>query len=280
MPTLKKAYCFTLNNYTDEERERIFSICETEGRYAIVGEEIGEQGTRHLQGYVIFKKSYRFTTIKNRYLPRCHIEVAAGDARSNQRYCSKDGVFREFGEIPKSTTNQSRDKLAERFRDCMVEGRHGVTRFADENPGTWYFSGHNLFRNFWALQRPVERPNISVRWFCGPPGVGKSRKAHEEIQDGYIKEPRTKWWNGYCGEREVIIDDFGPNGIDINHLLRWFDRYKCYIETKGGMLPLLADKFIVTSNFAPSEIFVDQHGVLHQQLPALERRIVIEYFTN
>jgi len=32
---------------------------------------------------------------------------------------------------------------------------------------------------------------------------------------------------------DVIIDDFGPNGIDINHLLRWFDRYKCLVENKG-----------------------------------------------
>jgi len=46
-------------------------------------------------------------------------------------------------------------------------------------------------------------------------------------------------------EKEVIIDDFGPGGIDINHLLRWFDRYKCMVETKGGMIPLIADKFIL-----------------------------------
>lgn len=123
--------------------------------------------------------------------------------------------------------------------------------------------------------RPVDRPAISVKWIYGPPGVGKSRSAHAALPDAYIKEPRTKWWNGYLNEKTCIIDDFGPGGIDINHLLRWFDRYKCLVENKGGMIPLQVETFIVTSNFKPADIFKwgDER---HPQLPALERRIVIE----
>lgn len=92
------------------------------------------------------------------------------------------------------------------------------------------------------------------------------------MPDAYVKEPRTKWWNGYLYEKDVILDDFGPNGIDINHLLRWFDRYKCLVETKGGMMALFAENFIVTSNFHPEEIFKWGDEV-NKQLPALLRRI-------
>lgn len=74
-------------------------------------------------------------------------------------------------------------------------------------------------------------------------------------------------------ESEVIIDDLGPKGIDINHLLRWFDRYKCYVETKGDIVPLYADTFIVTSNFKPEDIFKEDDGSEHLQIPALKRRI-------
>lgn len=76
-------------------------------------------------------------------------------------------------------------------------------------------------------------------------------------------------------EKTCIIDDFGPLGIDINHLLRWFDRYKCYVEIKGDMCPLLVEKFIITSNFHPKDVFTDNLGCTHSQYPALERRIQI-----
>jgi len=279
MPTPRKAYCFTLNNYSEDEFQSIKGVCETESRYAIVGREVGESGTRHLQGYIMFTKPYRFATIKNRYLPRCHIEVAAGSPDSNRRYCSKDGNFTEFGEMPRGTEgSSSRDEIARAFSSSMARGRHGLVEFADGNPGTWYYSGHNLLRNYLTVQPLVERSDVSVRWYWGPPGVGKSRRAHAELPDAYIKEPRTKWWNGYLLEKDVIIDDFGPAGIDMNHLLRWFDRYKCYVESKGGMLPLYAVSFIVTSNYPPAKCFCGFGGEEHPQLPALERRITITEF--
>lgn len=274
MPTPKKAYCFTLNNYSDNEYEHIIRSCEVESRFSIVGKEVGERGTPHLQGYIIFKRAYRFDTIKSRYLPRCHIEVAAGSVRSNIVYCSKDGNFREFGERP-TEGGGSREELARKFIGLMDSGRSGLNEFADEEPGTWYYSGHNLLRNYMAVKPAINRPDINVLWLYGVPGCGKSRRAHDMYPNAFVKEPRTKWWSGYSLEDEVIIDDFGPNGIDINHLLRWFDRYKCFVESKGGMLPLYATKFVVTSNFHPSEIFKFGEEV-NPQLPALERRIVIE----
>lgn len=276
MPTQKKAYSFTLNNYTDEEYNAICSVLRDETIYGIVGKEVGASGTSHLQGYALFKRPYHFKSVKDRYLPRCHIEVSAGTPDDNRRYCSKDGQFVEFGTIP--SKKRGRDELAMSFKLSMESGHSGLGKFADENPGTFYFSGHNLLRNYQSCQPMVARPNINVRWYYGKPGTGKSRKAHEEMPNGYIKDPRTKWWSGYMFEKDVIIDDFGPNGIDINHLLRWFDRYKCLVESKGGMLPLYAENFIVTSNFLPSDIFVDNLGVAHVQLPALMRRIVIEEF--
>jgi len=294
-PTPKKSYCFTLNNYTEDELAAIRGVCSTLSQYAIVGREVGEQGTRHLQGYIRFTRAYRFSTIKDRYLPRCHIEVSRGSPRQNRDYCSKDGEFDEYGELPEDRASSSREDLAREFARDATDGRGGVRRFAESNPGTYYFSGHNLLRNHWALQAPTARPGITVDWMHGLPGVGKSRRAHERLPDAYIKDPRTKWWNGYFGEKEVIIDDFGPQGIDINHLLRWFDRYKCTVEYKGGMMPLMAETFIVTSNYHPREVFqtgrsTDQQDNTmydHPQLPALMRRIniihmqyIIEYISR
>ena len=83
-------------------------------------------------------------------------------------------------------------------------------------------------------------------------------------------------------ESDVIIDDFAPKGIDINHLLRWFDRYKCTVETKGDIVPLWATQWIVTSNFPPEQCFKDEDGGPHPQIEALRRRMtvthMIQYF--
>jgi len=278
---LALCYCFTLNNYTDAEYTRILHILGDLTKYFIVGKEVGEAGTPHLQGYFILKKRSRITTLKNQLSERAHYEVARGTPNDNRLYCSKEAQFLERGECPPPGERSHKSKsdratLANQFRESILgRGRLGLEQFARDEPGTWGFSGHILFRNTVGCASAQPRPNIRVEWLWGSPGVGKSRKAHDTLPEAYIKDPRTKWWNGYCLEPSVIIDDFGPNGIDINHLLRWFDRYKCYVEIKGDMCPLLADNFIVTSNFHPRDVFTDNMGAVHVQYPALERRLII-----
>lgn len=270
-------WCFTLNNYTDLEYEHIKETLSSQCKYWIIGKEVGDSGTPHLQGYGSFRRRRYLRDVRHLCGSRIHFEVARGSARQNRDYCSKDGNFEEGGNIPShassSSSSVSRDEVAREFGTAIRAGNDGLHQFTSDHAGVWYFSGHNLLRNALTLIRPESRPNINVRWIYGAPGVGKSRFAHEEYPDAFIKDPRTKWWSGYLLEKEVIIDDFGPNGIDMNHLLRWFDRYKCTVETKGGMMPLLAESFIVTSNFEPSDCFRDKEGVPHPQMDALYRRI-------
>jgi len=275
-------YCFTLNNYDEEEYTTILQKAERECSYYIIGKEVGDSGTPHLQGFLYFQRRCNFQHVRNLLSTRAHVETARGSPQQNRDYCSKGGDFAEGGELPQHSSHasvrQSRDKLATTFSTYFKRGNSGLAEFADQFPGTWYFSGHTLLRNALQLSRPCERPNITVEWFHGPPGTGKSREAHATLPDAYIKESRTKWWNGYLQEEEVIIDDLGPQSIDINHLLRWFDRYKCNVETKGGMVALHAQKFIVTSNFSPEDCFRDKDTVRHPQTEALLRRIIIKEF--
>lgn len=277
-----KRYCFTINNPNEYEIEEVYSRLVSRCEYFIIGKEVGEEGTPHLQGYCVFKTRCGFSRAKDLISERAHLEAARGSSNHNRTYCSKGGDSREFGTCPTDhraggnpRNTSTRDELATSFRLALASGAGGVLEFADNNPGAYGFSGHNLLRNSLSIAEPRERAAITVEWIWGRPGVGKSRRAHEQYPGAYIKDPRTKWWNGYLLEEEVIVDDFGPNGIDINHLLRWFDRYKCNVETKGGMMPLYAFKFIVTSNFHPRAVFTDHLGAEHPQYPALERRISI-----
>lgn len=266
-----KQVTFTLNNYTNEEEESIKLFFTQKTEYAIYGKEVGESGTPHLQGFMRFASRYLFQKLKTDFNSRAHIEGANGSVLQNITYCSKDGNIHEYGKRP--MPKRTRDEVAESFTTHAKKYNPGLREFAQEHPAHWAFNGTTMLRNYMAIQPPVDRANVNVRWYVGKPGVGKSRRAHEELPDAYIKEPRTKWWNGYVLEPDVIIDDFGPNGIDINHLLRWFDRYKCLVENKGGMIPLYVVNWIVTSNFTPEEVFTDNLGCPHVQLPALLRRV-------
>ena len=98
-PKSLRRMCFTLNNYTDEEIQRIHEYRNTDKFLICYGLEVGEQGTPHVQGYAEFKNPKKFNTVKNLF-PRAHIERAKGSRKQNIEYCSKDGEF--FSNFPLS----------------------------------------------------------------------------------------------------------------------------------------------------------------------------------
>jgi len=264
-----------LNNYSEDEYRSIKDWCSAECDYAVVGKEVGEEGTPHLQGYFRKKVKCRLSSLKDSLSGRAHFEVARGTPSDNRTYCTKDGDSWESGTCPDARGRKNRDELALEWKSAFEDRR--THEFAEANPGCFYFSRHTLLRNSLGSAVPIDRPDINVEWIWGEPGVGKSRLAHERLPGAFIKEPRTKWWTGYMLESDVIIDDFAPKGIDINHLLRWFDRYKCTVETKGDIVPLYATKFIVTSNFPPEGCFKDDDGGPHPQILALRRRMTVTH---
>lgn len=104
--------CFTWNNYDEHTLNKLeeeLTRLEQSGMlvYAIMGREIGASGTPHIQGYVHLKKEHYppkncGLNFWKGMLPggqQMHLENAKGSDKANNVYCSKDGPFREFGEI-------------------------------------------------------------------------------------------------------------------------------------------------------------------------------------
>lgn len=88
-----KYWCFTLNNYTEEEignLETTFSKLEILYGY---GKEVGEKGTPHLQGWIECKSKIRpLETFKE--LKRIHWEKRKGTKAQNITYCAKEGNYK------------------------------------------------------------------------------------------------------------------------------------------------------------------------------------------
>lgn len=112
-----RGFCFTINNYTDDQYEAVLSL---RADYLIVGKEVGANGTPHLQGYGFWKNKKKFNALKNA-LPTAHIESAKGTPDDNRKYCSKDGDFVERGTLPKKGARNDLAKQWEMIQDGKTD---------------------------------------------------------------------------------------------------------------------------------------------------------------
>lgn len=102
------AWCFTLNNYSEEQIEKIQSSIETHCRVGFFNKEVGKKcGTPHLQGYIEFKKKNRPLGVFG--IREIHWAKAKGNLDQNFKYCSKDanGLLEQmtysYGQVIKKT---------------------------------------------------------------------------------------------------------------------------------------------------------------------------------
>ncbi len=125
-------------------------------------------------------------------------------------------------------------------------------------------------------QRDMADPHTGI-WIFGEPGVGKSHWAATTYPDAFYKEPDNKWWDEYCSEKVVIIDEF-VGGVKLSLLLRWADKYKCKAESKGSMLRLFSNTTVVLSNHPPWEIYPNvsdkRKRAMYRRFKVYEMKIV------
>lgn len=96
-PKRTRGWCFTLNNYTDEEFETMKEYGHTNTVRFVIGKEVGSKtGTPHLQGYFYHKNSQTLLRMK-KLNKRAHWEQAKGSPEQNFKYCSKDGIIESKG---------------------------------------------------------------------------------------------------------------------------------------------------------------------------------------
>jgi len=98
-------------------------------------------------------------------------------------------------------------------------------------------------------------------WITGAPGIGKSRYVRDNFDKVYLK-PQNKWWDGYKQETVILLDDFDLGGHFLGHYLKiWGDCYPFNAEIKGSTCVPVYDKFFITSNYLPSDIFCQGNDI-------------------
>lgn len=253
-----KHWTLTLNNY----REPCLGFNGDEMQYLICGLEIGEKGTKHIQGYVQFKKKKRFTAVQKLF-PGAHLEVAKGNPEQNYKYCAKDGEFHEHGVIKGgSGTRTDLNAIKE-----LVDSGSDRNVIRESNYNAYIRYNRQIIQDI-EDRRTNRREPTSAYILMGETGVGKSRWCNATYPDAYWKT-RGPWWDGYDGHETVIIDEF-YGWLPFDFLLRLLDRYPLQVEVKGSHRKFVAKRVIFTTNTSWESWYP---GVESSIFAALRRRI-------
>lgn len=245
--TKARSIVFTLNNYTDSEVEEIKRINH---KYMVFGYEVAPKtGTPHLQGYIQFKNPRSFNAMKNR-IKRWNISIAKGSAAQNFDYCTKSGKYFENGIRPRSGTRTDLNKIKER----ILSGEHiaPVARDCINYQQIKYAETLYKYVPIKVLYRKVY-----VKWYWGRTGYGKTRTAVEEFNGNcWISSRNLKWWDGYCDQKNIILDDFRGDFCTFHELLRILDGYPFRAEIKCSSVQTVYDNIIVTSARHPRDVYL------------------------
>lgn len=261
MRTRTRAWTWTLNNYTSKELNHI--VKKMEAVYWCFGfEECPKTGTPHLQGYSYFKNEREMTYLK-KLIPRAHIERSYGSPLQNKKYCSKEGNFYEFGDMPSQGHRTDMDELQETIKS-------GATlREIDEKHFTLFARYSKGIKESMALKLTEREDKPRVIWLHGPTGCGKTKKVYDEFdrRDVYPKEDH-KWWDRYTQQKVILLDDFSAL-MEIKTLLRLLDRYPMVVETKGGFVDINSPYIVITCDYPPEKLYKHYKG--HQLAQVLRR---------
>jgi hypothetical protein len=239
-------WMFTINNYSSFEEPQSWNV-----KFLVYQEETGAEGTRHLQGYVMFPKNMRLSAVKKIH-SKAHWEPRRGTHEQAVAYCTKQetrtGLQYTGGTAPDQGHRTDLDHVAA----CALV--HPLSVVASSFPSQFirYHRGIQAFKTVMTKARSW-LTDLIIYW--GPPRTGKSTHVEDLWPDAYwLPKPAssTVWWSGYEGQDTVVIDEF-YGWLPIDFMCRLIDRFPMTVETKGGSVPMLARRVVITSNKSPWE---------------------------
>lgn len=203
-----KRWVFTLNNYTPQDEARLQALQPT---YLVYGREVGESGTPHLQGFVIWETALRFNACKTQIGATAHLEVAKGTSPQAADYAKKDGDIYEYGTCPSQGQRTDWDQFIEwvKVQDTRITRKDLILNF----PKLWC-------RYSERLQEIADAHAPPLTFVTGEPRTGWQRELVDQL-------------SGQPDQRGIrfMVDEDGNSGKS------WFCAYM--LQTKPEEVQIL-----------------------------------------
>lgn len=272
-------FVFTWNNYPEDCRAK---LVELRPKFFIYQREVGRNGTKHLQGVICFENARAFSAVA-RAIRGWHIEIMRGTIEQAIAYATKEetrdadsGEPEAFGTRPRNVGRSGGRSDIDAVAQSIAEG--GTVEEISSTYGGEFIKYHRGIERLIGLRFPSRDFKTEIRWYYGATGTGKTRAACDEAVNPYWKNPAHRWWDGYEGQPDVIIDDIRCDFAKFSEWLRLFDRYPVQVEVKGGTRNFISKRIFITAPLRPEEMWQSRTA---EDLNQLMRRIeVIKHFGN
>lgn len=203
------------------------------------------------------------------------MERMKGTPQEAFEYCRKDGDFYETGieHLPKQGKRNDLSSTVQALRNGQ-----DLLQIAETDSGCMsivkYHRGLQTLQTILLNSSPLR--NKTCIWLYGPTGSGKTKSAVDfanQINEKYwISGRDLQWFDGYCGQRVVIFDDFRWNHTSFSFFLRLLDRYELSVPIKGGFTRWNPAFIFITTPKTVIETF-DYDNRESEDLKQVERRI-------
>lgn len=261
---ISRNYVFTCNNYNVKSvssEEVISDALKGSISYICFGKEIGESGTRHLQGFIRFrteKSQKQCREVLKLLDPRpAHVEIMRGTFEQAIEYCKKGGDYFEWGTAPMSQ-KQKGDASKEIWSDVIDKCKKNDIQGLIDNYPKIYVTCHSQITSIISKSTSCidDLKEHQVFWLYGQSGSGKSYLPRNLGYPVYNKGI-NKWWDQFdqSGDVITIIDDVDKKFVvDWQmYLKQWNDLYYFLAETKNGTRRIRPRWIFITSQFTIQE---------------------------
>lgn len=260
-----RAWCIT--NFNDEIQHPDNAV------YDVMCSDTTKEGRLHYHQYLYFKNAISFNTIKKMYPTAMiqkeisqgsYIEYIKGNSNGRKEVVYESGTMPSKHKFP--TIREVKEMTREERDDIPVQYFNIVKQINESEENDIRVSD-------------IYKANIKVYWIYGPSGVGKTRRALEEVgPDAVINMVKFdgSFWHGIGTAKIAIYDDFRDSHMKPSEFINFIDYNIHPLNVKGGTKMNRYETIYITSIQDPEWIYQGMREYEEPRRQWMRRIIVID----